>query len=53
VSDLKTREHRFVVVLARDHHDLVPDFRIDDPLAVQLSSKVNDALIQGRRPHQA
>src|SRR4029453_12170181 len=32
-------EHRFVVVLARNEGDLVPDARIDDPLAVHLSSK--------------
>src|SRR5688572_5695225 len=32
-------EHRFVVVLARDHYNLVPDASIDDPLAVHLSSE--------------
>jgi hypothetical protein len=37
--DQRVVEHCLVVVLARDHDDLVPDFQLDDPLAVQLSSK--------------
>src|SRR4026208_2482610 len=32
-------ERRCVVVLACDHNDLVPDARIDDPVAVHLSSE--------------
>src|SRR5436190_9590092 len=37
--DQRVIEHRFVVVLARDDNDFVPDARIDDPLAVHLSSE--------------
>src|SRR5215208_3261545 len=38
--DQRVIEDRFVVVLARDHHKLVPDAWIDDPLAVDLSSEM-------------
>jgi hypothetical protein len=38
--DQRVVEHRFVAVLTRDYDDLVPDARIDDPLAVHLSPKV-------------